>query len=126
MLDTIILWVTTTFDFPAIVLLLLLYMAGWVMYKTQQNPTNGFKFEDMLRDDKGKPSASRLAMFASLAASTWVIMYIVIVTKGMLDPWMFAGYIGVWSGAKVVEKAIDAYTTTRTPPSQLDNPTSGS
>jgi hypothetical protein len=62
----------------------------------------------MLRDDAGKPSAFRLAIFVSLAVSTWVIMYIVL-KSNTLDPWIFLSYLGIWSGAKVAETAINAY-----------------
>jgi hypothetical protein len=63
----------------------------------------------MLRDDSGKPSAFRLAIFVSLAVSTWIIMYIVLNTNA-LDTWMFVTYLGIWSGAKVAETALVAYS----------------
>jgi len=79
------------------------------MYKVQKDPDNNFQFEDMLRDDAGKPSAFRLAIFVSLAVSTWVIMYIVLKTN-TLDTWMFVAYLAIWSGAKVAETALNAYS----------------
>jgi hypothetical protein len=49
-----------------------------------------------------------LAIFVSLAVSTWVIMYIVLKTN-TVDVWMYMTYLGVWSGAKIAETAINAY-----------------
>ena len=102
-------WVKHNIDFPAVVMILILMLGLWVLIKTQRDPNNNFNFEDMLRDDVGKPSAYRLAIFVSLAVSTWVLMYMVIATKGTIDPWIFAWYVAVWSGAKVAEKGIEAY-----------------
>lgn len=62
----------------------------------------------MLRDDDGKPSAFRLAVFVCLAVQTWVIMYIVLKSNA-LDTWMFVTYVAIWSGAKVAETALNAY-----------------
>jgi hypothetical protein len=83
-------------------------MGGWVLWKVQKDKNNGFSFEEMLKDDSGKPSAFRLAIFVSLAVSTWVIMYIVLKTN-TIDVWMYMTYLGVWSGAKIAETAINAY-----------------
>lgn len=63
----------------------------------------------MLRDDDGKPSAFRLAIFVCLAVSTWVIMYIVLKTN-TIDTWIYVTYIAIWSGAKVAETALIAYS----------------
>lgn len=104
-------WCEKNIDFPAVVLIAILVLGLWVLWKTQQDKNNDFNFEDMLRDDNGKPSAYRLAIFVCLAVSTWVVMYLTIVTQGKLDTWIFAWYIAVWSGAKVAEKGIEAYAS---------------
>ena len=99
-------------DIAQSILLLLLFMGAWILWKVQQNPDNGFKFEEMLRGDNGKPSAFRLAIFVSLAVSTWVMMFIVLKTN-TIDTWIFAIYLAIWSGAKVAESAIDAYAASK-------------
>jgi len=109
LLNELGLWAKTNLDFPAVILLLILVLGLWVLLKTQRNPNNNFNFADMLRDDTGKPSAYRLAIFVCLAVSTWAMMYMAIATQGKLDPAIFAWYITVWSGAKVAEKGIEAY-----------------
>lgn len=109
-------------DIATSILFLLLFLGGWVLWKVQRDPHNGFCFEDMLRDDEGKPSAFRLAIFVSLAVSTWVLMYIVLKTN-TLDTWMFVTYLGIWSGAKVAETAINAYAGNKTVvPAKRNNP----
>ena len=98
----------STLDIATTILLLLLCLGVWVLWNVQKNPSNEFDFEEMLRDESGKPSAFRLTIFVSLAVSTWIIMFIVLNTNA-LDTWMFVTYLGIWSGAKVAETAIIAY-----------------
>lgn len=94
------------FDIPAIVLIALLILGAFVMYKAQQQ--SDFNFASMLTDDSGKPSAMRLAVFVCIATSTWVLIK---VTMGCADPKetfnFFVAYVAIWSGAKIVEKLLD-------------------
>lgn len=99
-------------DFPAIILLVITLMGGFVMYKTQASKTNNFDFADMLRDDSGKPSALRLAIFVCLAISSWAVMYLVIQNKA-IDIWVIVLYMLIWSGAKIAEKIVDAYMASK-------------
>lgn len=99
-------------DFPALILLLIFLLGLYVLWKTQK-AKNGFDFSDMLRDDSGKPSSSRLAVFVCLGVSTWAIMYMLVTNKGIIDTWIFVAYIAIWSGAKVAEKGIEAYLEKR-------------
>ena len=97
-------------------------MGGYVLWSVQSNKANNFDFSEMLRGDTGKPSAFRLAIFVSLAVSTWVVMYIVL-KSGAIDPWIYTIYLAIWSGAKVAESAIDAYAASKgvQKPSWSDN-----
>ena len=99
-------------DFPALILLLIFLLGLYVLWKTQK-ADNGFDFSEMLRDDSGKPSSSRLAVFVCLAVSTWAIMYMLITNKGVIDTWIFIAYVAIWSGAKVAERFIDGYLQNR-------------
>lgn len=110
-------WLTMV-DLPALVLLILLCLGGYVLYKTQANPTNNFDFADMLRDDSGKPSGFRLALFVCLGISSWVIMFLVVKAKA-IDPIIFIAYIAIWSGAKIAEKFIDMYGSIKGAPPQV-------
>lgn len=101
-------------DFPAVVLLLIMALGAYVLWQTQSSPHNDFDFSDMLRDDGGRPSSARMAVFVCLAISSWAVMYMLIHSKGQIDTWVFLGYCGIWSGAKIVEKAIDAYREVKT------------
>lgn len=95
-------------DIATAVMIVILFLGGWILYKVQKDPDNNFNFEDMLRDETGHPSAFRLAIFVQLAVSTWVIMFIVLKTNA-LDTWMFVQYLGIWSGAKIAETALKSY-----------------
>ena len=99
---------------------MILFLGGWILYKVQKDPDNNFNFEDMLRDEVGKPSAFKLAIFVQLAVSTWVIMFIVLNTNS-LDTWMFVQYLGIWSGAKIAETAVKSYGESKQPPKQQTN-----
>lgn len=115
-------WWMSMVDFPALILLIILALGGWVLWKTQKNPDNDFDFSDMLRDEFNKPSAFRLAIFVCLGVSTWAIMYMLVNNKGKIDAWIFIAYMAIWSGAKVADKLVDAYSG-RLPnsPSNQDN-----
>jgi hypothetical protein len=104
-------WVSMV-DFPAVILLVMTVMGAYVMYRTQKNQSNNFDFADMLRDDSGKPSAFRLAIFPCLGVSSWVIMYIVVQTK-TIDLWLIVLYMLIWSGAKIADKLVDAYVASK-------------
>ena len=99
-------------DIATAVMLGVMGMGAWILWKVQKDPNNDFNFEDMMRDDLGRPSAFRLAIFISLAVSTWVIMYIVLKTN-TLDSWIFVSYLAIWSGAKVAESAVNAYGSSK-------------
>jgi hypothetical protein len=99
-------------DFPAIILLMITLMGGFVMYKTQASKSNNFDFADMLRDDGGKPSAFRLGIFICLAISSWAVMYLVIQNKA-IDVWVIVLYMLIWSGAKIADKIVDAYLSSK-------------
>lgn len=101
--------VLSKIDVATAVMVLIFLMGAFVLYRVQQDKNNDFNFEDMLRDEQNKPSAFRLAIFVSLAVSTWVIMYITLKTNA-LDTWMFLSYLAIWSGAKIAETALNAYS----------------
>lgn len=108
-------WWVKFIDFPALILLLIFTLGLYVMYRTQK-ADNGFDFSEMLRDEYGKPSAGRLAMFVCLAITTWGFMFI-IMKNGTIDTMLFLGYAAIWSGAKVAETAIVAYANRGKPDS---------
>lgn len=97
-----------TIDFPAVVLIAIFVIMFWVFWQAHK-ADNGLNFSEMLRDEHGKASSARMAIFVCLAISSWAIMYILLTRKGEIDPLVFGGYIIVWSGAKVAEKLVDAF-----------------
>ena len=101
-------------DTPAIVLLAMLLAALYVMYKAQQR--TDFDWADMLRDDAGKPSAFRLAIFVSLGVSSWLLIYVTMKIVGTSSTWVealnalfpwYAVYVAVFSGAKIAERIVE-------------------
>lgn len=107
-IEAVWVWWSAMIDFPALILLIIFALGLFVLWKTQQK-TN-FDFADMLRDENGKPSSARLAVFVCLGITTWGFMYILIKRGGEIDPWIFLGYAAIWSGAKIAETFIHAYS----------------
>jgi hypothetical protein len=100
-------WWLATIDFPAMVFMALLLVGLWVLWKSQQ--AADFDLKDMLRDDRGKPSSSRFAVFVSLAGTTWALMYHVVYTKGQISWVIFLGYALIWSASPALIKVADGY-----------------
>lgn len=95
-------------DIPAIILGMMLF-AAWSMIRAAQK-RDDFDFANMLRDDKGKESGTRIATLIALAFSSWFLMYDTIHGKKG-DSTVLLIYLSVWSGAKVAEKLADALIT---------------
>lgn len=96
------------------VLFVALVIGIWVAHLMQKR--SDFDFADMLRDDITlKPSGYRLATFVCLAFTSWLLVYTTIDAKYsesfVLS--MAQTYLLVWSGVKVVEKLIDAWSGKR-------------
>lgn len=90
----------------------------YVVVVTQRR--KDFDFAEMLKSN-GKPSSVRLAVLVSLATSTWVLMQVTLASKsGSSDALIevYVIYLSVWSGSKVLEKGIDAWSAKRNPTTQ--------
>ena len=94
----------------------LLFYIGW-----NAQTRKDFDFADMLRNGGSrKPSGTRLASLVCLIITSWVMVYSFLAVLGKTVPadkehltlltTLFGIYMGIWSGSKVVEKAIDAWS----------------
>jgi hypothetical protein len=119
-LNTMGTWWVAHMDVPSVTLLVIGLVGFYILWKVQRDPTNSFDFADMMRDDAGKPSAARLASFVCLAISTWGLMFMMM-NKG-IDDTLYLGYIALWSGTKVAEKAIDAWSGRGSPAAAMSEP----
>ena len=88
-----------------VVLIATLAGAAFVMIRAQRS--GNFNFGEMLRDEDGRPSSSRVIGFGAFAASTWVLMRYA--TSNTITDWIWWGYLAAWSGSAVLSKAIDAW-----------------
>lgn len=113
-LNFLIEWWTSMIDFPALILLIIFMLGTYVLWQTQR-ASNDFDFADMLRDEAGKPSSARLAVFVCLGITSWGLMYVIIKGNGTVDNTLFLGYTAIWSGAKIAEKALDAWANRGAP-----------
>jgi len=88
-----------------VVLAVSLLASGYVVIKAQSS--GKFDFGEMLRDENGRPSSSRVIAFGAFAAPTWVLMRYT--TANAVTDWIWWGYLASWSGSAVLSKAIDAW-----------------
>lgn len=89
----------------------LLGLVVYILFQVQRR--EDFDFAEMLKTD-GKPSASRLGMLISLAISSWIVINTAMTdlasnsnSSRLSD--LLGLYLGVFAGAKVLEKGIDAW-----------------
>ena len=101
---------TLNVDLPAIMLALMLLLAGFVMWRAQKR--SGFDFGNMLRDESGKESGVRIGVLVSLAVSSWTLMNHALLAGPSINPQIFGLYVFAWSGALVFVKAADKWNGT--------------
>lgn len=97
--------VTSYIDIPAVVLGVMLTAAWGMVHSAQKRPD--FDFGNMLKDENGKESSTRLAVLVAMCFSSWSLMYDTIHNKEV-DRYALLIYLVVWSGTKVAEKLSDA------------------
>lgn len=90
--------------FPALVLIGMLVMIFYVLVKAQK--LEGFNLADMLRDERGKPSALRMAILVALSFSSWGLMALIL--YGQLTPEYWFWYLVTWSGSLALVKIAEA------------------
>lgn len=90
---------------PTLILACLLLLAAWVLLRAQRRPD--FDLADMLRDDAGKLSSTRIFAFISLAITSWILAYLTVTEK--LNENYYLYYLVTWSGATVLMKFIDRW-----------------
>lgn len=87
-------------DVPVAILCILILGAVFVMVRAQRR--DDFDFAEMLKDENGKPSGLRMALLGSFAISSWGFAYETV--NGGREWWVWAGYLGTWSGALVFKE----------------------
>lgn len=92
-------------NIPAILLSVMLG-ATWFMVRTAQK-RHDFDFGNMLKDEGGKESATRLAILVALCMSSWALIFDTM-KNGVVNDKLLMIYLLVWSGTKVAEKIADA------------------
>lgn len=89
-------------------------LSGLLVYVLiQVQKREDFDFAEMLKTN-GKPSAARLGMIVSLFISSFVVVQVAVAELSNNSPSsrltdVLGLYLGVFAGAKVLEKGIDAW-----------------
>ena len=70
-----------------------------------QRGHNRIDFKDILVDENGKASPTKIFQTGCFLTSTWG--FIVLADAGTLQEWFFNGYILLWSATRLATKMID-------------------
>jgi hypothetical protein len=101
-------WEAVRWDLPAVVMVAMLLIFAWTLYRTQLQ--TDFNFADMYRGDDGKPSTGRLVAVGAWVVSSWVVMQDTL--DGVPTPELYWAYVIAWSAAKPLEKFADKWNGT--------------
>lgn len=99
-------WEAIRWDLPAVVLVILLLGFCYSLWATQRQ--EGFNFADIYRDERGKPSAVRMALVGAWVASTWYVMQDML--DGVPTPEIFWAYVLAWAASKPLDKLAEKWT----------------
>ncbi len=102
-------------DVPSLVLMIMVVAGLFAAYAIQRR--DDWDWGEMFRDENGKLSAFRLAIFPTWMLSAWWVIYLTMNIRmdsntawidalKALFPW-YVTFLVVWSGAKIVEKVVD-------------------
>lgn len=95
-----------TLDAANALLVVLLALGAFVMWRASRD--GGFRWSDMLRDEKDKPSATRLGIFVSLAVSSYVVMVMATKVDEFIVDVLF-WFLLTWSGTLIFAKVIEKW-----------------
>lgn len=101
-------WEAVRWDLPALVLFCMLLAYAWSLWMTQRR--RDFDFPDMYRDERGKPSTSRVLSVGAWVVTSWVLMQDAL--DGVTTTELFWAYALVWSASKPLEKAVEKWNGT--------------
>ena len=103
-------WFGRVFDLPAILLVAIMVVFGYVLRQIQKDKANRFEFADIFLDESGKASAARMMVLISGGVSSWGLMYMLMHdTEGKIEPIFYISYMAVWSGSAIAVKALEIW-----------------
>lgn len=97
---------------PGLALVVMFVGAGIVLFEAQKR--SDFDIGNFLKNDSGKESMAALGGLAAIVLSGWVLVYTATKVKDFdvqTFLWIYAIHLAVWSGTKVAEKLVDAFST---------------
>jgi hypothetical protein len=109
--DIFFVWLKTTIDLPALLLIGMMVLFVYVLVQIQRNKDNKFDFADLFLDETGKASVARMMNLICGGVASWVLMYMVMHSQdGKVELGYYIAFMGIWSGQKVADKLIDAWS----------------
>jgi hypothetical protein len=125
MKDLLIELLRDLFHVPNVILASLLFLALIVLMSALQLPR--FRLGDMIVDESGKASSSRVAMFIALGLSSYMLAYLTI--NNVVDSdtlfYIYAVYLLTWASSKTLDKLVTNWAFNRNLPSRFTEPKDG-
>jgi hypothetical protein len=103
-------WLMENATIPNLLLFLLLGLGAIVLISALR--ADGFRLGDMIIDERGKASSSRISMFIALGLSSYMLAYLTINRKVEDDTlfYIYAVYLLTWASSKTLDKAVSAWS----------------
>lgn len=84
----------TSADYTGISLLVMIAILSLVLYRLHGKENTKFFFDQLLVDENGRASTTKIATLTALLISSWAFVHLTL--KSTLTEWFFATYMGVW------------------------------
>jgi cell division protein FtsW (lipid II flippase) len=111
-------WLLENATAPNLVLCLLLGLGCVVLMSSSKEPPG--RLGNLLADESGKVSSSRLAMFIALGISSYMLVYLTINRKVNDETlfYVYAVYLISWASSKTLDKLVGVWGASKGVPSK--------
>lgn len=94
---------------PNLMLLFLSVMGLLILMSATKR--SGFRLGDMIVDERGKASSSRVSMFVALCVSSYMLTFLTINSKVSDDTlfYIYTVYLVTWASSKTLDKIVTAW-----------------
>jgi hypothetical protein len=93
-----------TADFTGFTLLILIIIIGIVLYRLHGQENTKFFFDQLLVNEEGKASTTKIATLTALLISSWAFVHLTL--KSSLTEWYMLSYMSIW----VLNNGISKWT----------------
>jgi hypothetical protein len=94
-----------TLNYTGILLFVVVVAFTAFLWRLNRSEKAKFFFDDLLIDEVGRASTSKLAQIIALISSTWAFLHVTL--AGELTEWFYGLYMGIWVLNRGYAKWID-------------------